>query len=143
MNWGSRFIIVAVILSSVSLLFIALYHLISTSSGECVFSCMTLLQCITQIRWAASETVIWRSLDAPRRRVCGASVSWFQLSGFADRHPQPMIVPRLSAGQCILSCGQSSFASFHIRAVGPVVQDSRMWLIFSVTPHGAQEARWW
>ena len=89
-------ITVAVILSSVSLLLIALYHLRSASLGVCCTSCITRSHLKTHIRWAASDTMIWRRRDAP---ADGLSVlSLFGLSASclavdcAVRQPHPRIV---------------------------------------------------
>ena len=65
--------IVAVILSSVSLLLIALYHLAVVSSSVCAFSCITLTKTLTHlsthIRRVASDMnhmIIRRRRVAPR-----------------------------------------------------------------------------
>jgi hypothetical protein len=52
----------AVILSVVSHSFITLFHLLFTPCWLGAFSCITLLHWSTHIRWAASDSMIWRSL---------------------------------------------------------------------------------
>ena len=61
----SFLMIVAVILSLVSLLLIAFSHLATISLPSCLFSCITLSHLRTHIRWAASDISIWSSLVAP------------------------------------------------------------------------------
>ena len=89
------FIMVTMIFSLVSLLFIALYHLDPTSLLECVFSCITLSHLSTQIKWVASEIVIWRSLVAPLCLRDGLLAphwsSSFWESSFVVRHPHPSV----------------------------------------------------
>ena len=63
----SRWILVAVILSIVSLSFIALVHLALISWSVCctLFLCITRLHLSTQIKWLASDIRICRSLVRP------------------------------------------------------------------------------
>ena len=88
----------AVILLSVSLLFIALCHLFTASFGVCSFSQITLSHLSTQMRCAASEIIIWRSLDTPlilMENLLLLSSCLFRFPEFAVRHLHSRIVPRL------------------------------------------------
>jgi hypothetical protein len=62
MNLLSCLIFIAIILSLVSLVLMAFFHLMSTSLSECTFSQITLSHHRTHIRWAASEIRIVASL---------------------------------------------------------------------------------
>ncbi len=105
-NGLSLRILVAAILSLVSLLLIALYHLAWVSFLVSCFPWMTCSRLITHIRWADSEIRIWSSLMA----------AFFFLSSLRSgtlslilpgvcRLPHPRIIPRFISGQDCCPCG--------------------------------------
>ena len=64
-NFSFRLIFVAVTLLMVSLSFIAWYHLARISPSDSCFSCVTLSHLRTQIKYADSDSIIWKSLVCP------------------------------------------------------------------------------
>ena len=134
---------VAIILSSVSRLFIALNHLNSASSGECSTSWITLSHLRTQIRCAASDISIWRSRVAPLCLRVGLAfhASWSPV--LATRHPHPRMVPISMSGHWMSLCGHISFAMFQMAFAGPALQFSSMCSIFSVLLHGVHSPLSW
>ena len=136
---------VAVILLSVSLQFITLYHLPSISSLLCVLSCITLSHLITHIRCAASDIKICRRQVAPLywsfdHSACSFPCASCSSTPFvcADRQPHPMIVPKLSSGHGAQLCGHVPFARFHTSSTGRAVHLKSMWSMFSVSLHVVQ-----
>jgi hypothetical protein len=105
-NFLSRLIFVAMILSLVSLVLMALYHLILISFSLWWHVWITLSHQSTQIRCADLEMRIWRRWVAPFRFGfplfwCG-SFSWHW--GIVTE-PQPKMMPRLICGQESGVCG--------------------------------------
>lgn len=139
----SHLITVAVILLSVSCLFMTLYHYILTSSSVWVVLCLTLSHWSTQTRCMASETIIWSSLDAPLTFVlfplvpCWGLV-WFLVGPVAVRQPHPMIDPRFMSGHWSASYGHSSFVWSHTCAVWPALHVVNTCSMSSVVLHGVQ-----
>ena len=107
-------ILVAAILSSVSLQLITLNHLALASLLLCGLSCMTLSHLRTQIRWADSEISICRSLLAPLLPIgtCGGSPGLLVISssGGPIKVLHPRITPRFMSkgGQelCFMTQGR-------------------------------------
>ena len=93
------FVLVASILSSMSLLFIARCHRLSISSSECTLPCITLSHRRTQIVYADSVIKICSNLTAPW--VFGfLRVSSFVWGGSgAVRLPAPSMIPIVRSGQ--------------------------------------------
>ena len=129
--------IVAVILSSVRCLFIALNYFAVTSALSCCFSWMTLSQRSTQMRCIASYMDIWRRRDAPFCRSGVHSLRFLVLWGLicAVMLLHLSMFPSVISGQLASVWGQSFFASPQISATGISLQVSRMWLISSRVPH--------
>jgi len=126
-------IIVAFILSVVSLSLIARSHLVLISLSVSIFSCITLSHLRTQMRYADSEMMIWRSQVGPWsvfRLCCGLfpSLSF----GCTFMQPHPRIIPRSISGQGVFRCGHRFCARRHISCVFSCV---RMWFIDSVVLH--------
>ena len=138
---------VAVILLSVSLLFIALCHFFTASSGVCSFSWITLSHLSTQMRCAASEIIIWRSLDTPlilMENLLLLSSCLFRFPEFAVRHLHPMIVPRLDLEPRKGFMAPQRHKVARNVTVCPALQCRRMCCMFSVASHGAHiPLCWW
>ena len=137
---------VAVILSSVSLLFIALSHLDVASSFEWVISWITLSHQRTHIRWAASEINICRSRVAPLCFTEGPVFWLFLLSWLASavlRHKHPSIVPRLISGHRMSVCGHMFFAWFQTVEAWPTSHYRSVCFMFSIVAHGLHIPLWW
>jgi hypothetical protein len=98
LKFWSLLILVAVILSAVILLFIALFHLIVISCNVCFFWWMTLSHLRTQIRWLASDIRIWRSLVIPCASVNDRSSSFGWSLLVIVMQPIPGTVPKLMLG---------------------------------------------
>jgi hypothetical protein len=134
----SRFILVAITLSSVSLVLMALIHrdLISVTVWERSF--ITRLQRSTQIRCADSDIMICRSLFFPLLFVLPSF--WLQLLlsllflGMV-RLPQPRIVPRLISGHSSGEWGHLALARGHMVLTGSAVQPIRICSMDSVVRH--------
>ena len=71
-----RFILVAMILSLVSLMFIVRSHLFLISQSLCSFPWITLSQRITHIKWADLEMRIWRRREAPWMHRLLPGIAW-------------------------------------------------------------------
>jgi hypothetical protein len=130
-----RLILVAVILSVVSLSLITLFHLVLTSWSVCCLSflCMTLSHLITQMRWLASDIRIRKSLVLPFVLIV---LALFSPSGclpcsWRSILPMPSMVPSLTSGHLCHSCGHSSLARFHISSRAFALHSSKMCVIDS------------
>ena len=129
-----RFTFVAVILSSVNLRLMALYHLDVISSVECEASLITRSHLSTHIRCADSEISICRKLSIPFLLFflwvlssSSSSPRWLPSSSSGVvRLPQPRIEPMVISSHCSGSCGQVSWASCHIVLTGSDAQVVRM-----------------
>ena len=110
----SRFVLSAVILSVVSLSFSTLYHLFLIPFSSGFAPLMTQSHLSTQVRWAASDRMICRSLRVARSFSvgCGACSPSSCILG-SVRQPIPRIVPRFMLGQSSGVCGQVCCARFH------------------------------
>ena len=132
----SRFIIVAMILSSVSLLFMFFVHLVVISLVSWVFPWITRSHLSTHTKWADSVMRICSSRAAPAE-VCGLR---FPSSFMFGRSlfwmlPHPRIIPSEISGHRGFSRGQWFFAIIQIVRVGAALQWMRMWLIDSGALH--------
>ena len=126
LDFSSLLIFVAIILSSVSLVFMTRSHLWCVSFVVCECSWMTRSHLRTHMRCADSEIRIWRSRFAPSVVFLGG---WrASLGGLAAlaagmvRLPQPMIIPMEISGQWVGSWGHVFLARFQIVLVGVAVQ---------------------
>ena len=99
LDFSSRLIFVAVILSLVSLVLMARSHLWYVSFAVCICSCMTRSHLRTHIRWADSDTRIWRSRFLPSLILLGGRAFSRGLASGMARLPHPMIVPMEISGQ--------------------------------------------
>ena len=141
---SSLLILVAMILSSVSLLLMLWSHLRSISWSECSVRWITRSHLITHIRCADSDIRILKSLFFPARFCLRArSASWsfvFAGSGM-ERFPHPRIVPMSIWGHSFSLCGHRDLARGHIRCVGLARHSSRMWFMSSVAGQDGHLAR--
>ena len=108
----SRLIFVAVILSSVSLLFMLLSHLALISSSLWCFCCMTRSHLNTHMRCAASVIRICSSLTAPLSDHLPLSSFQFGRGAIVAMPPQPSMIPMDISGHRGFSWGQSSSTRF-------------------------------
>ena len=135
---ASRWILVAVILSIVSLSFIALVHLALISWSVCctLFLCITRSHLSTQIRWLASDIRICRSLVRPFVFVDATVCSSFCCLPFSGRDICPTLnmVPIVIMGHSCHSRGQCSSAFLHIRSLAFALHSSMMCCIVSTDP---------
>ena len=103
----SRFITVAIILSSVSRLFMLLNHLVLISLAVCVFSWITCSHLRTQIRWVDSVRSICSSLAVPAPMHVSQLFSSFGLGRlFLSILPHPRMIPSDISGHRGFSWGQ-------------------------------------
>jgi hypothetical protein len=138
-NFLSLLILVAIILSEVSLSLITFIHLALTSCSECclLFLWMTLSHLSTHIRWLASDIRICSSLVRPFVLVKVALCSLARRLSFSgpsgrDMCPILSMVPIVMLGHCCHSCGHSSLAFFHIIFRASTLHSSRMCCIDSI-----------
>ena len=124
----SFLIFVAVILSVVSLLLMAVLHLISICGVVSCLLLITLLQHMVHIRWLASDMSICRS--------CGLPFSLGVLSpgpfslGLIPRnfmHLMPRMVPIIISGHGWCSWGHSCSANVQMSLLAFALHSSRMW----------------
>src|SRR5258708_4803381 len=148
MAWSFRLILVAASLSSVSLEFMTPNHLVVISCTVCSFggSGMVLSHLRTHIRWAASESRIWRRRPVPRVLVCGSVFPPVagSLGGPTEGRvivPHPRMMPRLISGHGVSACGQRSFARDQMILVGGAWQCKRICSMDSVVRHILQNSR--
>jgi hypothetical protein len=128
----SRVILVAMSLSLVSLQLITLVHQEWISWGECVFSWITRSHLVTQIRWAASEVDMRRSLVAP---CVVLLVIWLVSASGRVRLPLPSRMLILRSGHNLRACGHSASARFHTILGVPEEQAVSMWSMESSSSH--------
>ena len=142
----SRFVLCAVILSVVSLSFIALYHLLVIPCSSMFVPCMTRSHLITQIKWAASDRMICRSqsIACSFSVGCGGWPALFPASCLGSvRHPVPRMVPRLMFGQSVGAYGQVCRARSHTKRLGCMLHSVNMCSMLSSTWHIAQSCLFW
>ena len=126
-----RRILVAVILSSVSRVLMALSHLDLISSVTCDRSFMTRSHLSTHIRCADSDIRIWSSLSIPFLSPLLHWASWSSSSAVCSslgvvKVPLPRIRPMLMLGQSSGAWGQVSRARDHMMLTGSAVQEVRI-----------------
>ena len=131
----SLLIFVAVILSSVSRLFITRCHLFSISLSVWLAFWITLSQRSTHIKCSASEIRICNSLLIPGwcRRRGAFSFSFSVGARGGEMAPHPRMMPRDISGKGMLSCGHNCLASCHILWTAGVLHCVSMCSIVSVT----------
>ena len=138
-NPSSLFILVAVILSLVSLSLMLRSHRFLISFSFRYLSWITLSHRRTHMRYAAFDMSICRSWVGPWC-VFFLSLCSFCCSslGIAFMHPQPRMVPKCISGQGGDWWGHKSFANVHISCVVCFLHCVRMCLMSSVVLHVAQ-----
>ena len=130
------FTLVAINLSSVSLLFIAHCHLFRISSSLMFLSWMTRSHLMVQIKCADSVKIRWKRWVAPCFVMfCCWLVLSCQDGGSSLTLPHPSIIPRFISGQWMFVWGHNPFARSHIRLTTHSLQEISIWSIVSVLWH--------
>ncbi len=129
----SLFILVAVILSDVILVFIALIHCAFSSLSMCLPRWITLSHLRTQIKWLASDTRIWSNCVLPLDLVdilfhWSSFCLWLPVSAM---DPIPRIVLIIMLGHVRLPYGHIFWASFHMTFLTSELQSVIMCCIVS------------
>ena len=134
-----------VILSAVSLSFIAWSHLVLIACLSRFFSWITCSHLNTHTRWAASDIRICRSRRVARSWgvECALCSSRFRFLAGRVKAPVARMVPSVMFGQSSSVCSQDWWASVHTFLLARALQSVSMCSMLFSALHIAQSCQCW